>query len=172
MRGVENMLFKKDISPNVCPSMGKILTDLRKKHNMTQEQLAERLGVSPQAVSKWENDASCPDIAMLPVIANEFGITIDELFGRRESEVSANPDIDSLILKIAIQSVDGDCVNVNLPMSLVKAALSISRELPQFGDKLKDIDLDQIIYAVENGFTGKIVDIKSADGDMVEIVVE
>lgn len=56
---------------------------LRKNYGLTQEQLAERLGVSYQAVSKWENEQTCPDIALVPVIAEVFRVSIDELFGRR-----------------------------------------------------------------------------------------
>ncbi len=56
---------------------------LRKNKNMTQEELAEVLCVSAQAVSKWETGVSVPDIALLPIIARHFGITMDELFGYR-----------------------------------------------------------------------------------------
>jgi len=56
---------------------------LRKNYGLTQEQLAERLGVSYQAVSKWENEQTCPDIALVPLIAEVFRVSIDELFGRR-----------------------------------------------------------------------------------------
>lgn len=54
----------------------------RKRLGMTQEQLAERMGVSAQAVSKWENNLSCPDIAVLPELAAAFGISVDELLGK------------------------------------------------------------------------------------------
>lgn len=53
---------------------------------MTQDQLAERLGVTAQAVSKWENDQSCPDINMLPRLAEIFGTTTDALLGRTVPE--------------------------------------------------------------------------------------
>ena len=53
----------------------------RKRLGMTQEQLAERMGVSAQAVSKWENNLSCPDISVLPELAAIFGISVDELLG-------------------------------------------------------------------------------------------
>ena len=56
---------------------------LRKNKNVTQAELAEALSVSSQSVSKWENHLSAPDIAVLPVIARYFGITMDELFGYR-----------------------------------------------------------------------------------------
>lgn len=64
-------------------SIGKKIRMLRRNKNMTQEQLAEVLSVSAQAVSKWENELSAPDIAVLPVIARYFGITMDELFNYR-----------------------------------------------------------------------------------------
>ena len=54
----------------------------RKRLDLTQEGLALKLGVTNQAVSKWESGQSCPDIALLPSLADLFGITIDELFGR------------------------------------------------------------------------------------------
>ena len=50
-------------------SLGKKLAALRHEHGFTQDTVAERLGVSPQAVSKWENDSSCPDVMLLPQIA-------------------------------------------------------------------------------------------------------
>lgn len=63
-------------------TLGKRIMAARKKLGLTQDQLAERLGVTPQAVSKWENDQSCPDITMLPKLAEIFGITTDALLGR------------------------------------------------------------------------------------------
>lgn len=78
-------------------TLGKRIVHHRKKLNLTQDQLAEKLGVTAQAVSKWENDQSCPDIAMLPKLAEIFGISIDELLGAEhsplhEAEVVDNPD--------------------------------------------------------------------------------
>lgn len=58
----------------------------RKQLGLTQEQLAEQLGVSPQAVSKWENNLSCPDISILPELAAIFGISVDALLGKRGAE--------------------------------------------------------------------------------------
>lgn len=63
-------------------TMGGRIKYHRKRLNLTQEQLAERMGVSAQAVSKWENDLSCPDISILPLLAEVFGITTDELLGK------------------------------------------------------------------------------------------
>lgn len=60
--------------------IGKKIRRLRYQASLTQEQLAEALGVSAQAVSKWENAVSMPDISLLPQLAETFGVTIDELF--------------------------------------------------------------------------------------------
>ena len=61
-------------------NIGNNIKQLRQQKNLTQEQVAEKLGVSYQAVSKWENNANTPDIALLPQIANVFGVSIDALF--------------------------------------------------------------------------------------------
>lgn len=62
-------------------TLGKRIVQHRKRLGMTQDKLAEQLGVTAQAVSKWENDQACPDITMLPKLAEIFGITTDELLG-------------------------------------------------------------------------------------------
>ena len=63
-------------------TIGKRIMEHRKRLGMTQDQLAERLGVTAQAVSKWENDQSCPDINTLPRLAEIFETTTDALLGR------------------------------------------------------------------------------------------
>ena len=62
-------------------TLGKRIVSNRKRLGLTQDALAEKLGVTAQAVSKWENDQSCPDITMLPRLAEIFGITTDALLG-------------------------------------------------------------------------------------------
>ena len=63
--------------------IGERIAYLRRLNAMTQEELAERLSVSAQAVSKWEQKINLPDILLLPEIADVFGVSIDELFGRQ-----------------------------------------------------------------------------------------
>lgn len=60
--------------------MGKQIRALRLKKNITQEKLAGRLLISPQAVSKWENGQTLPDITLLPGLSTQLGVSIDELF--------------------------------------------------------------------------------------------
>lgn len=62
-------------------SIGDKIKILRKLKGITQEELSDILHISYQAISKWENGAAQPDISTIPVIANYFGVTIDELFG-------------------------------------------------------------------------------------------
>lgn len=68
-------------------SFAKSIRRLRRQRELTQEQLAERLNVSPQAVSKWETGNACPDLGLLPVIAGFFGTSIDHLVGYDRSGV-------------------------------------------------------------------------------------
>ena len=60
--------------------LGKKIRQLRLKTHMTQEQLAEKLGIQAQSVSKWENAVAMPDITALPLLAEVFGVSIDDLF--------------------------------------------------------------------------------------------
>ena len=71
----------------MAQTLGKRIMENRKKLGLTQDQLAEKLGVTAQAVSKWENDQSCPDITMLPKLAEIFGTTTDILLGRTAQPV-------------------------------------------------------------------------------------
>ena len=67
-------------------TLGKRIVSNRKRLGITQDRLAEQLGVTAQAVSKWENDQSCPDITMLPKLSEIFGISTDVLLGITEAE--------------------------------------------------------------------------------------
>ncbi len=61
-------------------NVGKNIKRLRRERRITQMELAETLGVTAQAVSKWETKANSPDIALIPKIAELFDVSIDELF--------------------------------------------------------------------------------------------
>ena len=72
-------------------NFAEIIVKYRKALGLTQEGLAQKLGVTNQAVSKWESGQSCPDITLLPQLADLFGITIDELFGREAPKAEPAP---------------------------------------------------------------------------------
>ena len=161
-------------------SIGNRISKYRKAKGLTQEELAAMLGVSSQAVSKWENDASCPDISLLPQLCRILGISTDELLTGSSDEVRLVPveqrkSLDELTLRIRVLSAQGDKVKVNLPMSLVKICLEMGIEIvPQMNgaENLKNVDLSKIMDLAERGMIGKLVEIESADGDIVEVVVE
>ena len=83
--------------------LGQKIRELRRRDGRTQEALAEALGVTSQAVSRWEANGGYPDMEIIPSIANYFGISIDELFGYhndRESKIDAIiKRIDSFFIK-------------------------------------------------------------------------
>ena len=160
-------------------TIGSRISKYRKAKTMTQEELASKLGVSSQAVSKWENDASCPDISLLPQLCRILGITSDELLTGKTSEVKLVPpaerkSLDDLTLRIYVNSADGDRVKVNIPMSLVKVCMELGLDVSAAGgsNAVKGIDFDKIIALVERGAIGKLVEVQSSDGDTVEVVVE
>ena len=66
--------------------MGATIARRRKENGLTQEALANHLGVTNQAVSKWEGDVCCPDIQLLPALADALGLSLDALFGREAPE--------------------------------------------------------------------------------------
>ncbi len=78
--------------------LGKKIRTLRFKAGLTQEQLAEKLGIGAQSVSKWENAATMPDITLLPILAETFGVSIDDLFDltteQRFSRIEHRMDIE------------------------------------------------------------------------------
>ena len=71
-------------------TMGERIAAQRRASDMTQAALAEKLGVSAQAVSQWERGETMPDILLLPEIADVFGVTIDNLYGREEKQIPAD----------------------------------------------------------------------------------
>lgn len=162
-------------------TLGSKIQENRKRMNLTQEELAEKVNVSSQAVSKWENDLSIPDLPVLIELSELFNCTLDELIKPQEKmdavvfvEEGLRKPVEQLMLKVKVNTTTGDKVKVNLPMSLVKMGLEIGMDNISLGgnDSLKNIDFDNIIHLVENGAMGKLVEVETAEGDIVEVVVE
>lgn len=87
-------------------TLGNKIANYRKNLGITQDALAQQLGVTNQAVSKWESDQCCPDVMLLPKIADIFGISLDELFGRempRRELAAVEPAWpDDNVLRVAV----------------------------------------------------------------------
>ena len=161
-------------------TIGKKLYELRKQSGFTQDYVAEKLGLSAQAVSKWENDIACPDIMTLPNIANLYGITIDELF--KNEEVQSNVKYEKtekvneneLIFRVYVDTVHGDDIKVNLPYLLVKELINVGKNISGVfsGVDLSGVDFESIFRMVEMGVIGEIVTVKTQNGDNIRVVVE
>ena len=162
-------------------TLGERIAEKRKAKGYKQEELAEMLGVSVQAVSKWENDISCPDIMTLPTLARRLGCTVDELLTGKEEVKEAvlvpeseRKDFNKLVLRIIVNGSDGERVRVNLPLPLLKVLLDSGVSVSSVGgDKMDVLNIDwkAIVSLVEQGVIGKLVEVDD-DGDRVEIVVE
>ncbi len=93
-------------------NLGTHIRALRRGQGRTQEALAEALGVTSQAVSRWESGGSYPDMELMPAIANYFGVTIDQLFGyhgdREQKVASLLAEVDTLYPENAYEDVNFD----------------------------------------------------------------
>ncbi len=84
-------------------NIGTNIYTLRKEKKITQAQLAEKLGVSEQAISKWENNQCAPDVSLFPIIADYFGVSIDRIFGYHMNSYAEEV---KAIIKAADDSMD------------------------------------------------------------------
>ena len=85
-------------------TLGTMIAELRKQHGMTQLELAEKMGVTDKAVSKWERDLSCPDINSVPTLAEILGVSVEELMQvKKEAEVPVSKMAE--IMEIAPKAI-------------------------------------------------------------------
>ena len=85
-------------------TMGEMISTLRKENNMTQLQLAEKMGVTDKAVSKWERDLSCPDINSIPQLAEILEVSVEDLMQVKKDHQDSPSKIDE-IMDIAPKAV-------------------------------------------------------------------
>ena len=231
-------------------TLGRRIARLRLARTATQERLANELNVSPQAVSKWENDINYPDISLLPDLARFLGVSVDELlsganastqesasaqksaaevvsvdsgkpaeiveepaeqenedvatqssgfsfgklFGKSMVKVEKNDgddddDDDSSKKKgvrigngsakhglhVYVVSNDGDVVDMCVPLGLAKFVLNSGIHISgsylnqETQKQLSNINFDALMEAAKTGESGTLVDITSADGNVVKI---
>lgn len=162
-------------------AIGKRIAQLRKEKGLTQEELSQMMEVSAQAVSKWENDQTCPDIASLPKLAKILGVTVDELLSGKEENAPVaqvlapenRKELKDMMLRIVVDETYGDHVKINIPMALIQVALDMGMELPQLSGNsaLKNLDLAQLVNMVSQGAIGNLLEVES-DNEVVRIFVE
>ena len=137
--------------------MGARISARRKDKGLTQEALANILGVSNQAVSKWESDACCPDIALLPQLVDALEMTLDELFGRESKETSTEKaDADGQVLPIAAELPWEDDDSIHAVLFQGHRLLQ-----PKQGSLFRHDKYDEIRKTVELHFSGSAQDIYS-----------
>ncbi len=156
-------------------TLGRRIQAMRKEAGLTQEALSEKMGVTAQAVSKWENNLSCPDILSLPTLAEALHTTVDTLLTGKNAQTSS-PAVpakkpEELIVRMAIISEEGDKFCINLPFTVFRLAslhnlLTVSVgtkdgnvEMDDFLRAFSDMDFKHIVHLIENGARGVLVDV-------------
>lgn len=87
-------------------TFGAMIAQLRKDNNMTQAELAEKMGVTDKAVSKWERDLSFPDVSSIPKLAEIFGVSVDTLMQVKSStNVKASDSKTSQLIELIFNCV-------------------------------------------------------------------
>ena len=175
-------IFNKKEKNETNETLGMRISRFRKAKGYTQEDFSQMLGVTAQAVSKWENDLSCPDIMLLPNIAQLFDISVDELLGgtkeKREAEKSSEPptaDLSKLNLKIKITAEGKKPVNVSFPLTMVKKftklGLGISGIINVSSPSLNNSQIDNIFSLIDDGATGEILNFVDEGGQHIIIEI-
>lgn len=126
-------------------TIGKNIAALRKKCGLTQAQLGERLGVSNQAISKWEKGMNLPDVMLLPQIAKVFGTTIDRLFEGCDAPMEEASD--ERLVWILREEYDDATLIVRYPVEAAERMLQVqieasgvqmsAKQRKEFNEKLK-----------------------------------
>lgn len=155
-------------------NIGSNISALRKQKGITQEELANALGVSPQAVSKWENNSSCPDVSLLTSIADYFGVTVDALLRAEEEKIIDDSKIDTAErqsinsnkkINIKIVQQNGKENNIKVPFGFVKLGLNIGS---MFG---LDKNISEKINAILEENVSDVVDVTTENGEHITITL-
>lgn len=173
------LFSKKPEETTEAQTLGMRIAEARKKHGYTQEEFSQKLNVTAQAVSKWENDLSCPDIQLLPQISKLLEISIDELLTGEEKKTAEEHysgekplKADNLRLQIHVISPNKRPTDVTLPMTMVKRLSKIGNVISGVigGTSLGQEQLEQILALIEDGAVGELLNVTAEDG--TEVVIE
>lgn len=151
-------------------SIGKNIATFRKAKGMTQAELGEMLNVTNQAVSKWEAEASMPDVMLLPEIAKALDVSLDELYNGREAlpmqENQPNQQVQSTQMptekRVLCITVDGEFpVKVRMPVEAARYFMSQ-------GDNTPDVSAWDAMLSQE----GVLVDVETGEAEASHVKIE
>lgn len=149
-------------------TFGKRFQRLRKEKGLTQQDIADNVGITFQSVSKWEQDINLPDVNALLTLSDILGVSVDELLGKKKTTIIENSNlITDKILKIKI-TTGNEKVNVNLPVKLIQVLISSGNVVPGVPSS---IDFNSVLNMIENGVVGELITIEN-DNELVTISVE
>lgn len=155
--------------------IGENIAALRKKAGLTQEELSEKMCVTAQAVSKWENDLSCPDIENIRSMADLFGVTVDELLNGPKKVPELKSDepekVAKRILHMQVNTGADTTINVRIPTAVFLKAAENGTLDKLLGDELGSEQLEMILEIIRSGTVGSIVSVDQGNTH-VEIAVE
>lgn len=162
---------------NTKPTIGQNIARFRKKAGLTQEELSVKMNVTAQAVSKWENDQSYPDLESVRRLAAVLGVSADAILNGEESlppvKLVKEGDPARRVLLISVETKDEDdpvTVKLRLPVEMILKA-SADGSLAKLVGEEAARHLTMCIEAVAGGAVGPIVDVKSEDADtLIEVV--
>lgn len=149
-------------------TLGKNIAALRKEKGWTQAQLGERLGVSNQAISKWEQGVNLPDVMLLPIIAKVFGVTIDRLF--EEITIEEKVEIPNKLIWVLREEHDGGTLTIRYPVAAMKPMMEAQMEAAGMPTS-EEIDQGLKELYKMYGQSGVIMDQKTQWGSMKMEVV-
>ena len=149
----------------------KRLQELRKEKNLTQEDLATKLNISPQSISKWENNLSTPDLEMLLNLCHILNVSADYILGNNNITTITQKDPNKLLLKLEILD-NGDNVKINLPLAIIKNLLESNTVKINDKDIFNKIDFNLIFTLIDKGVIGKLLEIDTTDNEHISIYVE
>ena len=153
-------------------TIGQNIAYFRKQKNMTQEELAEKMSVTAQAISKWECDTSYPDIITVQALSKTLGVSVTELL----EGISTLPQfkdapqeiIDRRIVRIEVQT-KGTKIVTRFPVPAMKKAIENGTLEGLLDDDFEEVA--SILGMIDEGMTGRLVDVNTPDTQVV-ITVE
>ena len=153
-------------------TIGQNIAYFRKQKNMTQEELAEKMSVTAQAVSKWECDTSYPDITTIQALSKVLGISVTELLDGIQTPAQINDApqeiIDRRIVRIEVQA-DKTKIVTRFPVPAMKKAIENGTLERLIGEDFEEVA--SILGMIDAGMTGRLVDVNTPDTQII-ITVE